>query len=194
MPRRVLLGSLFPNDLNLNGDQANLLVLQKRLELRGVPCKITDVTLAKITDVDLVFLGHGSVAAWEYISKTEPNLFAELSSFVSSGKTLFAVSSGAIRVLNELGEKFDEGDHVSEFVTAQDGIVGYLNSPSKAPLLQKVHSSWFTLLHGPILAKNPFLADQICTELGWLEEVSKNEELAKLDELSSLSRKQAFED
>ncbi|MFN5558073.1 MAG: hypothetical protein ACK4VJ_02665 [Rhodoluna sp.] len=193
MPRKIRLGSLFPEDLNLNGDQANLLVLKKRLELRGVSSLVVDIPLNKIDDVDFLFLGHGSIAAWEFISRSEPRLFAQLSSFVESGKPLFAVSSGALKVLSELGKNYEEGDHVSEFATAQDDIVGYLNSPSKAPLIQKLYSSWFTMLHGPILAKNPDLADKICFELGWFKKVPRSPEASRLDELSSISRKTAFE-
>jgi len=101
VPRKIRLGSLFPEDLNLNGDQANLLVLKKRLELRGVSSLVVDIPLNKIDDVDFLFLGHGSIAAWEFISRSEPRLFAQLSSFVESStanpETLFFMVHYAAR-------------------------------------------------------------------------------------------------
>jgi len=190
--KNLVLGSLFPDDLNLNGDQANLLVIQKRLRLQDVTSQIVEVASSDLGEVDLLFLGHGSIAAWDFIDKHHPRAMSDIASYFQSGKPLFAVSSGALRVLGQTGRKFTEGDHRSEFVDV-DGIVGYLNSPVQDFIFEKIQNSWFTLLHGPVLAKNPGLADQICTELGWVVQPKTSETLLRLDELADASRKIAFE-
>ncbi len=192
MSKNLVLGTVFPDDLNLNGDQANLLVIQKRLQLQGVTSQIVEVASSDLDEVDLLFLGHGSIAAWDFIDKHHPRAMSDIASYFQSGKPLFAVSSGALRVLGKTGRKFTEGDHRSEFVDV-DGIVGYLNSPVQDFIFEKIQNSWFTMLHGPVLAKNPDLADQICTELGWIVEPKTNETLLRLDELAYASRKIAFE-
>ena len=192
MSKNLVLGTVFPDDLNLNGDQANLLVIQKRLRLQGVTSQIVEVASSDLDEVDLLFLGHGSIAAWDFIDKNHPRAMSDIASYFQSGKPLFAVSSGALRVLGQTGRKFTEGDHRSEFVDA-DGIIGYLNSPVQNFIFEKIQNSWFTLLHGPVLAKNPDLADQICTELGWVVQPKTSETLLRLDELADASRKIAFE-
>ncbi len=192
MSRLIKLGSIYPADLNLNGDQANLLVLQKRLKLRGVSCEVVEVTIEQLNEVDLVLVGHGSVAAWKFILQTHPSLMNSLAEQVRAGFPVFAVSSGAIELLKALGERFESGEHRSEFVT-EGKLVGYLNSSVKAPLIQKINTSWFTMLHGPVLAKNPEFADEICIELGWLKSESLGKETEQLDELAAISRKIAFE-
>lgn len=193
MSKNLVLGSLFPDDLNLNGDQANLLVIQKRLRLQDVTSQIVEVASSDLGEVDLLFLGHGSIAAWDFIDKHHPRAMSDIASYFQSGKPLFAVSSGALRVLGQTGRKFTEGDHRSEFVDV-DGIVGYLNSPVQDFIFEKIQNSWFTMLHGPVLAKNPDLADQICSELGWVVQPKTSETLLRLDDLADASRKIAFED
>ena len=78
MSRAIRLATLFPSDLDLNGDQANLLVLLKRLEYRGVKAEIVELNDPSNLDFDLVFLGHGSMAAWAEIDKKHPDLAANL--------------------------------------------------------------------------------------------------------------------
>lgn len=192
MPKEVILGTLFPQDLNLNGDQANLLVIQKRLKYREVTSRVVDVKSWELSKVDLLFVGHGSIAAWEFIERAYPQTIADVANYFQSGKALLAVGSGALRVLKAIGREFHEGEHRSEFVDEQ-GLVGYLNSPVQDFIFEQIGNSWFTLLHGPVLAKNPGLADQIAVDLGWIETTSQNEVLIKLDELARESRKIAFE-
>lgn len=192
MSKVITLGSLFPADLNLNGDQANLLVLQKRLTLRGQQCVTKEITLDAISSVDVVFLGHGSSEAWKFVHSQAPEIFKTLSEFVTRGGKLIAVASGAIAVLAELGKKYESGPHRSEFVN-EGGVVGYINTDVQAPVLQYVWQSWFTLLHGPVLAKNPDLADRILLDYGFLNQDTKSERLQRLDDLAADSRKIAFE-
>jgi CobQ-like glutamine amidotransferase family enzyme len=58
--------------------------------------------------------------------------------------------------------------------------------------------SWYknallTQLHGPVLAKNPELADEIISSNGWADIALRSQELDAVDELAAQSRKTAFE-
>jgi len=190
--KKIVLGTLFPEDLNLNGDQANLEILKKRLAWSGVNCEIRKVAPGTYGKVDLLFLGHGSIAAWKSIETHHPEIFKDLAKYVRDGGALFAVSSGATKVLGELGEAVNRVNHRSEFVSA-NGIVGYLNTDADIEPITRVKKSVFTLLHGPVLAKNPDFADELCIELGWINQRPSGEAVSKVDELAAVSRKTAFE-
>ena len=191
MSKKIKLGVLFPNHLNLNGDSGNLVVLKKRLELNGKSSEIVDVSVKELSTVDFILLGHGSKAAWLDIMIRRPNLATEVSSYVSDERILLAVASGYEFLANEVFAKAVKTiERRSEFVADEFGFVGYLNSESGLPLSQWHRNAFMTLLHGPILAKNPTLADEIIHRAGW---VDKPVELRRLDDLSFASRKTAFE-
>lgn len=194
----IRIGTLFPEDLNLNGDQANLLVLKKRLANYGKTSQIVEIDgPADLGQFSFVFLGHGPKAAWSSIKAAYPNLFADLKSAMEHGSFVFAVGSGYINLVQELSLELPQpeeatGEHRSEFVDV-NGIVGYLNSDSNLSPLVFQEDLLLTLLHGPVLAKNPDLADKIILRMGWADPVNKTAGLKRLDELSGLSRKTAFE-
>jgi len=191
--RVIRLGTFYPEDLNLNGDQANLLVLSKRLEWRGVDSEIVPVTgSSDLQSIDALLLGHGSVAAWNSLLAADSKLVESAIGFMKSGKPLIAIASGYLMVLDALGEQYPIGEHVSEFVDI-DGVVGYVNSPAKPNLLEWRDASLLTMLHGPIFAKNPDLADRLITKNNWSDVSVTNSNLKKVDELAEASRKTAFE-
>jgi len=194
---KVTIGTFFPKDLNLNGDQANLLILKKRLEARGVSCEIEALNMSfNPKKYSMIFIGHGSMAAWDSITETYPEIFSDLKDAMKQGVFVFAVASGYDRINNSIGlnEQLKEvsNSHRSEFIET-DGYVGYLNSSSKLDPLVHNKSGLFTLLHGPLLAKNPDLADAIISQLRWADVSAKNAELEFLDELAKQSRRTAFE-
>ena len=193
MSKTVMLGSFYPEDLNLNGDQANLLVLAKRLEWRGVNAVIVPLTgSSNLEKVDLVLLGHGSMAAWNSILKTDPELITKSIDYMNANRPLLAIGSGYVKVLDELGESYSSKEHRSEFVDV-DGVVGYVNSSADVDLIQFRNSSVLTLLHGPLLAKNPKLADEIIRSNEWADISMRSSELDQVDELAAISRRTAFE-
>ena len=60
--------TLFPDRLNLNGDQANIFVLQQRLAWQGIESELVAIeSLAVLQGQDLtgkfLLIGHGSNAA-----------------------------------------------------------------------------------------------------------------------------------
>jgi len=194
VPKTIKLAAISPTHLNLNGDLGNLVVLKKRLELRGVHSEIVllsgDEDLRKF---DFVLVGHGSKSAWTELLSPRPSLLKQLESFSREGGALLAVASAADLLQPLLtGEEVLSGDWVSEFVDVA-GVVGYLNTTSKAPAIQWTRNTLLTQLHGPVLAKNPSLADDIIQRTGWVVEVSASSETAELDELAKQSRKIAFE-
>ena len=74
----------------------------------------------------------------------------------------------------------------------EEGVVGYLNSDSSNKESQWHKNTLLTLLHGPVLAKNPALADELIHRMG-IEVNSDSKEFSKIDELAEASRRTAFE-
>ena len=192
MSRTIRLATLFPSDLDLNGDQANLLVLLKRLEYRGVKAEIVELNDPSNLDFDLVFLGHGSMAAWAEIDKKHPDLVANVLSAQANGAFVFAVNSGYLKLAADFGIQRSTGTHRSEFVEV-DGKVGYLNSNAEVDLLSYSGTALLTMLHGPVLVKNPELADKIIQDRGWADISIWNEKLERISNLARASREIAFE-
>jgi CobQ-like glutamine amidotransferase family enzyme len=192
--RVIGLAALYPEHLNLNGDHANLLVLQKRLQWRNIESQIVSVARKENLDkFDLLVLGHGSADAWAELSKLDSDLIPRVLAFINSGKPVIAVSSGYEFLVEEMNSlKVKHIERVSEF---QDfgGIVGYINSEADLPAVTWVKNSLLTLFHGPVLAKNPELADQIIENANWASN-EKGARLENVDSLAEASRRIAFED
>lgn len=192
MSKKLTFASIFPEDLNLNGDQANLLVLAERLSWQGIQVEILPVTTEKIPDADLIFVGHGSFASWRSISDECPELRKNIVKLIEADEKVLAISSGAIWLADGLGISYQGTEHRSEFLSV-DGIVGYLNSAVDLKAIVKHRKSILNMLHGPVLAKNPAFADQICIEAGWISQPPTGELKDEIDLLARQSRKTAFE-
>lgn len=193
MSKPIRLGAISPGHLNLNGDLGNLTVLQKRLAWRGVKSVIESLDGSeKFSDFDLILLGHGSNAAWNELLSLRPELLPNLISYVEADGAFIAIGSAADRLLPLVGVEVGSGKRVSKFIDV-DGVVGYKNSSSNSPDLMWRKKALFTQLHGPVLAKNPNLADQIIQMNEWAEIQSRSNELECVDELAAQSRRIAFE-
>ena len=194
MSKVIKLAALFPNHLNLNGDLANLLVIQKRLQWSGVTAEIVPVTsTANLAEFDFVIAGHGSKAAWADVIRLDLSFVKNLVTFIESGKTALLVAS-AYDLMSEplTGLQRTSTEHRSEFVKSDEGVVGYLNSDSINKELQWHKNALLTLLHGPVLAKNPAIADELIHRMG-IEVKSDAKEFSLIDELAEASRRIAFE-
>lgn len=192
MSKSIKIGTLFPKHLNLNGDQANLMALKVRAEEYGWNCSIVAIHDLSSTEFDLIFLGHGSLAAWADIDNREPALLNQLAELVRKGKLVLAIGSGYAKLAKELGLSNGQvGEHRSEFVEI-NGVVGYLNSSEQIEAVSFLENSLMTLLHGPVLIKNPELADNLLERLG-VNTSKKTEYLNELDQLAAHSRTIAFE-
>lgn len=194
MSKSIRLAALYPNHLNLNGDLANLLVLQKRLEWYGLEADVVYVEKpTDLTKFDVVLLGHGSRDAWAQLEDIDPELIPSVASLVAAGKKVMAVSSGYELLIEALdGLVVKHSERVSEFRSHEE-IVGYVNSEAELEPIRWINDSLFTLFHGPVFAKNPDLADKFLGSL--ITGLSAtNEHFSKISELAEVSRKTAFED
>lgn len=194
MSKVIQLAAISPEHLNLNGDLGNLLVLKKRLALRGVESEISFLSgHESLQNFDLVLIGHGSKAAWVQLLSNCSELIENVVTYVQGNGAILAVAS-AMDILKPAltGVEVVMGNWTSEFV-ADGTTVGYLNSSSKGPLVQWYQNALLTQLHGPILAKNPLLADEIISRNGWTDTAVTLPALDELDALAEQSRRIAFE-
>lgn len=156
----VILGTIFGTRLNLNGDQGNLLALRRFLEAAGSAVEVRSVnTTEEALQCNFLMLGHGSMAAMESLHS---NLAALDWKPILERVPGLAVGSGFEWLAREiLGTTVTHSDErVSEFQVAAMGSItalGYRNSDTDLPNLQLNGNFICTMLHGPLLAKNPKL-------------------------------------
>lgn len=199
---KIRLGAFHHESLDLNGDLGNLLVLSTRLNNLGFDCDVIDLTgeniereLAK--GLNFAFLGHGSKAAWLAIDKKDAHFESAILSVIDAGVDFLAVSSGFEKLI-EIGavklqvEKIERRSEFAVFNWGELEIVGYLNSDQSLPLFYLENNIYATLLHGPLLAKNPKLADLIIEKLLKKRDVSIQHvnglRLVRSDEYAELAR------
>jgi CobQ-like glutamine amidotransferase family enzyme len=200
----IQLVALFPDHLNLNGDLANIRVLQKRLAWRGVTATVSlvDKNGTIPTDADFILLGHGSEAAWVDLAKDLERLRPKLISAFESGVAGLAVASGYERLFDQnetptiglIQAKVLRTERTSRFVLATlDGqeALGYLNSDAQLEPLMRIKNVIGTLLHGPVLAKNAWLAELIIEAIFERREVSLPpvQAIEKADQVAGLISK-----
>jgi CobQ-like glutamine amidotransferase family enzyme len=181
MTAKMVLLNLYPSELNLNGDVANTMVLETGLRLLGFDTlTINHEVGAQLPTErpDFIMLGHGSNAAWRFLSEDLTQAAPTLRRWKSAGVAALAIGSGneacyggeSKTGLPRLGF-FDSGfaqirevERISKFVlvpTEQsflgEPVLGYQNSATDARVLH-VEDNWIgSQLHGPLLAKNPAL-------------------------------------
>ena len=200
----IQLVALFPDHLNLNGDLANIRVLQKRLAWRGVTATVSlvDKNGTIPTDADFILLGHGSEAAWVDLAKDLERLRPKLINAFVSGVAGLAVASGYERLFDQnetptiglIQAKVLRTERTSRFVLATlDGqeALGYLNSDAQLEPLMRIKNVIGTLLHGPVLAKNAWLAELIIEAIFERREVSLPpvQAIEKADQVAGLISK-----
>jgi CobQ-like glutamine amidotransferase family enzyme len=191
----IRLLELYPEHLNLNGDRGNLLVLQRRLEWAQVPVQAFVHRAGQplpATRPDFVLLGHGSSAAWRQVYGDLSRIVTQLEQWMNEGTQVLAVSSGFAALhglVKGLPSSINRRERVSKFVEVSIGeqsVVGYLNSDLELEPFVHDENLIGTLLHGPVLAKNVWLADEIIEkflvakpELVQTLQVEKFEKVAK---------------
>lgn len=185
---------LYPEHLNLNGDLANSLVLRRQFEMRGYEVEVLQVRKgdALPASFDFFLLGHGSAAAWQDISDDLLRILPILKTSSDQSVSGLVVASGfEYSAATLFGLEPGLNDRRSEFVIAEvDGheVLGYVNSESDLPIAIWSKNVLGTLLHGPVLAKNPqlisnFIAN-ICSRRG--EQVRPLEQQNEADQLAGL--------
>ncbi len=165
------LGAFYKDRLNLNGDFMNLSVLARRLNWRGFEFEVLDLTAQNIADelalgLDFALIGHGSAAAWASIFSEGADLTGAIKLVIDAKIPTLAVASG-FETLADLGLvpiTYERTERVSKFALASHALgeqLGYVNTDTNLPALAEFGSTIGTLLHGPFLAKNALIADQI---------------------------------
>ncbi len=171
----IRLLEMYPEHLNLNGDRGNLLILQRRLEWASIPVQYFTHRAGQplpTTRPDFVLLGHGSPAAWRQIYADLAKCAERLEDWLEAGTQLLAISSGFAALHGLFGMlpvSVNRTERTSKFVSEDfEGkeLVGYLNSDLDLPNLRINSNLIGANLHGPLLAKNVWLADAIITRFG----------------------------
>ncbi len=165
----IRLLELYPDHLNLNGDSGNLQVLERRLEWAGQAVERLSYrpgdSIGELIP-DFVLLGHGSRAAWRQIYGDLVQIAPTLQGWIDSSVQVLAVSSGFAALhglIRGLPVEVQKVPRVSKFETADYAsgqVVGYKNTDLELPTIARHGNLVGTVLHGPVLAKNPNLTNE----------------------------------
>ena len=152
----------FADRLNLNGDQGNVLVLLEYLKACGVEVRqVQNPEQLGANPPHFVLLGHGSKASMASIKQRLEQLKPQLQQWQRTVLGLAVGSSVLWLVENGLSpQRVNPGPQESEFVTTNfegSAVLGYRNTDSGLANLSKSGEWIETMLHGPVLAKNPVL-------------------------------------
>jgi CobQ-like glutamine amidotransferase family enzyme len=165
----ISLMQLFPGHLDLNGDGGNILVLERRIQWGGLESRKLQLFPGQVPEVrpDILVIGHGSTAAWRQIYSDFARLIPTIQDWMQQGTQILAISSGFAALhglLDGLPSTIERTTRVSKFVVTElEGheIFGYLNSDLALEAISRQGNLIGSLLHGPLLAKNTWLADEI---------------------------------
>jgi CobQ-like glutamine amidotransferase family enzyme len=186
---------LFPGHLDLNGDGGNVQVLLKRAVWGGLAAEFMALHPGENPNErpDVVVIGHGSSAAWKQIYGEFARLVPVLADWMNQGTQVIAVSTGfaALHGLaSDLPKSVSKTERRSIFVVEEfDGqeVFGYLNSDLDLPNIIRHGNLIGTMLHGPVLAKNTWLADQIIDKVRG-NNPRTNVNSIKLDQIELLAK------
>jgi CobQ-like glutamine amidotransferase family enzyme len=169
---KIIAAALYAQHLDLNGDQANLKVLATRASWYGIDLEIIDVQKGQDlpAGVDLIFIGHGSQAAWQDVAADLDRLNEPIRQHLKNDGALMAVASGYEMCVSRglVAGANQKQPRVSKFEVAElDGqqVLGYVNTESTLPIVQQQSGALLTMLHGPFFAKNPSIADALLRRL-----------------------------
>lgn len=189
----IRLATVFPEALNLNGDQANILVLKDFLQRCGQTVEVITVESLQALEKarpDFVFFGHGSQAAHQAI---DVELLAIARASTSLSCQLMFVGSSVEFAIERLGlgsRSINRGERESLFSVGEVAdfkVLGYRNTDSGLPNIWTENNLLFSMLHGPVLAKNPRLQQLLATSIGGFELAENQTEW--LQSLNALCRK-----
>lgn len=206
MSRRLVIAHLYPGDMNIYGDQGNVLTLVRRLEWRGYEAEVRAVTIGRpfdFSEADIVFGGGGQDSGQQVVGSDLLARGDELRAAAAAGMPMLLIC-GLYQLFGRGFTTLDgrELTGIDVFKASTIGsttrmigniavesprfgrLVGFENhsgqtvlEPSQAPL-GRVTSGYGndarshkegaiagnaigTYLHGPVLPKNPRLADDL---------------------------------
>lgn len=166
--------------MNLNGDQANVFVLRRRLEWLGIESKVVSIApedfeaaaarIIEAPESKFLMVGHGSKAAVTSFANHHEAIRQGVLDFAQAGGVGLVVGSGYELVCPD----FERTPRLSDYadLPAEDGlprVFGYINTDTNLPAISRLGDSVIaTMVHGPVLARTPELADLLLTSLGVL--------------------------
>ena len=186
--------TLFPEVLNLNGDSANSLVLQKNLQWMGEEAQTMSVSnqaqlgeLIQLLEAGkkgiFVTIGHGSAAGMKSLTVFDQQVRHLIDLLVESNTPAIVVGSALTWARVDASA---QRERISEFVVAKVDAVewpaealGYLNSELSLEPVQVRSNVILTLLHGPFLAKNPSWVERILHLMGAKVQTSEARQTAQ---------------
>jgi CobQ-like glutamine amidotransferase family enzyme len=211
---------LYPHLLNLYGDRGNIAALSKRLNWRGLKANVTEITDEfSLCNTDILLLGGGSESQQDTAKKLLSQNRDELKNYIENGGVMLGVCGG-FEMLAQLGfipASVKEGERISDnkIISCDiDGksflVSGFENHSCTVitnglqPLGKVVYGRgesegiiyknvFATFMYGPLLPKNPELADIILAR-ALKGKYPDFEELSTLDdEFENLAHKNIVE-
>ncbi len=208
MQPKIKILQLYPKELNVYGDNGNLLVIKQRLKWRGIESEVLEYGVGDSfpKQVDLILAGGGQNSNQLKIMSDLQKIKTHLEQLIVNNTPMLAVC-GSYQLLGKYfltqeGKKIDGLGIIDAFTEAKDKrlignvtsvsdifeeIVGYENhsgqtflGKSAKPLARVIrghgnnqddetegvlfHNLIATYLHGPLLAKNPKIADWLIAQ------------------------------
>ena len=180
---------LYPDILNLYGDQGNILCLKRRLEWRNIDCDVTEVSIGErpdFADFDLFFIGGGQdfedgktyitiCGGYQMLGRYYKTWDGQMNDFIGAidyyteGSKDRMIGNFMYRCLPESGGSTVVGfeNHSGKTYLGQDikplGTIlsGYGNNGEDKTEGVRYKNVFGTYSHGPLLPKNPLLTDFI---------------------------------
>ena len=165
----IKIAHLYPDMLNLYGDRGNIIALTKRMELRGISTQVDRITMGKsfnADDYDILFIGGGQDFEQDVLLEDlKKGKDKEIKRAVDSGKVMLAICGG-YQMLGKYYKTYD--GKMLEYIGALDfytdgkeeRMIGNFAYKTKEGIEGVRYKNTFgTYSHGPVLPKNPQLAD-----------------------------------
>ena len=116
---------LYPDLLNLYGDRGNIECMRKRLNWRGIDCKVIPYTCESkgfsLSDIDIVFIGGGSDREQKIVCSRLLKHKKQLLEFAENGGSIIAVCGGyqLLGKYYKLADETIEGLGILDITTEQ---------------------------------------------------------------------------
>ena len=179
---KLTIGHLYPELLNLYGDRGNIQCLMKRCQWRGIEAETIAFEMGDTIDfskLDIVLLGGGSDREQMIVCEKLKAIQKDFKAYVEDNGVVIAIcggyqllgsyyktEQGMIEGLSlvDMYTEQEEGRLISNIVLQSDlfemPVVGFENHGGRTGYEGVVYKNVIgTYLHGPLLPKNPQLAD-----------------------------------
>ncbi|MGL4484860.1 MAG: type 1 glutamine amidotransferase [Anaerovoracaceae bacterium] len=121
--RSLTICHLYPEIFKLHGDRGNVICLKKRLEWRGINCKVMEkLKGSEIQEADIYYIGSGQEYEQLLVLDDFINIKQFLLKEIDNGKVVLAIA-GAMELFGqskEIDNEFVEYSHILNF-TLQNG-------------------------------------------------------------------------